>query len=75
MINLVTQLRNLSNQPYTVGAPTCDTLKKAADKIEQYQRALTNIQYILADESEMTEIMLCTLRDYVDRKVKEFDDA
>ena len=61
---------------YDVGNPAldCSNCATLQAEIERYQKTLKDIQYILEDTGEMTEIMLCTLRAYVDRKIKEFED-
>ena len=60
---------------YDIGNPAldCSNCATLQAEVERYRNILVNIQDLLADESEMTDIMLCTLRAYVDGKVKEFN--
>jgi hypothetical protein len=49
MADLIRSLRNLSDQPYRIGGPTCDTIAEAADEIEQLRGVLNECLIILDD--------------------------
>ena len=61
---------------YDVENPALDCSNCAAlqAKVERYQNILAIIQYSLNSVGEVPERVLSTLRTYVDRKVKEFNE-
>ncbi len=69
MAELLTELRNIANQPYRIGAPTCDAIDHAVTEIEKLRSALAwyqeRVQSICKPEASadyieaiFTELML-----------------